>query len=132
MNHKFSPKKPTKNYVNYQLTTTPKKDAGGSRSIRGRQLWYEGHMSRACPYPRKSRQDEKAHGRKEGTWSALTSSKAEWAAELREQLRKVEIQISLEECCTPGLPVQILDWAPLCLQRPFLSHWTDCEDVHRR
>ena len=103
--HKSSPKKPTTTDANYQLTTTPKKDApstGGLRSIGGRcfNCGIEGHMSRACPYPRKSRQDEEAHGRKEGTMSALTSSKAEAekrAAELREQLREVEMQISLEE-----------------------------------
>ena len=57
-------------------------------------------MSRAYPYPRKLRQDEEAHGGKEGALSALTSSRVEAkkrAAELREPLHEVEMQISLEE-----------------------------------
>ena len=73
----------------------------GTRAIRGRcfNCGMEGHMSRTCPYPKKKRRNE-AHGRREGTMSALTTSRREVQEkieDLRRQLQEAEAQIAVED-----------------------------------
>ena len=57
----------------------------------------EGHMARACPYPRKSRRDDEARGRREPAVSALASGEEDQKQieELRRQLQEAEARAAL-------------------------------------
>ena len=74
----------------------------GARTIRGKcfNCGIEGHLSRACPYLKKKRQEEAARGRREGTMSALTTNKREVQKEiqdLRRQLLAAEALMAVQE-----------------------------------
>ena len=78
-----------------QTTTKPlAPPTQGARTSRGRcfNCGIKVHMSRACPYPKKKWQEE-AHGQREGTMSALTTSRREAEKkieDLRKQLQEAE------------------------------------------
>lgn len=63
----------------------------GARAIRERcfSCGIEGHMSRACPYPKKKRQTE-ARGQREGTMSALTTNKREVQKKIENLRRQLQ------------------------------------------
>ena len=55
-------------------------------------------MSRACSYPRRTKRDEEAHGRKEGTMSALLNEEDDVKKRidtLKEELREAEMKLAV-------------------------------------
>ena len=61
----------------------------------------EGHLARACPYPKQPKSPREAQGRKEKVMSAVTSddsraSKEQRVEELRKQLREAEMAAAVE------------------------------------
>jgi hypothetical protein len=75
--------------------------AKGTRPIKGTcfNCGLEGNMYRACPYPKKKQQEGEARGRKEGTMSALTTSRRQAQKkieDLRKQLQEAEALMALD------------------------------------
>ena len=73
----------------------------GTRSSRGKcfNCGLEGHLARACPYPKKGKRDEEAHGQRGGTtMSALVGDKdslQEQVKELEQRLQDARLQLAV-------------------------------------
>ena len=84
------------------LTSTVKRDpstTSGAKTIRGKcfNCGIEGRMSRACPYPRKTKRNEEACGHKEGVMSVLVNEEdnVKRIATLKEQLHEAELKMAV-------------------------------------
>ena len=76
------------------MTTQTRGVTTGPTSTKGAKLkclncGLEGHIARACPYPRKGRRDEEARGQRRGTMSALVREGDDVEKEIEELKQKL-------------------------------------------
>ena len=103
---------------NSQGQTPPRHDGKPRRCF---NCGLEGHMARACPYPKTSKRETEAKGRKEGTVTTIEeegTGPEDQLADLRRQLREAELTIAVQRSSVLYQLREVrrgLSSGPLCL-----------------
>ena len=98
---------PTSATTNPTAATSQKEDSNRSGKLGSKKCYncgLEGHMARACPYPKSTREQE-AHGKRrmgnvtleDPREESVTVSRKEKITELRKELQKAELAAAIEE-----------------------------------
>jgi hypothetical protein len=79
-------------------TTSPKDESRRPGPKKCFNCGLEGHLIRACPYTKTTRQEQEAHGRPHvGNVTMEITSRKTRIAELRQELQKAEMENAVEE-----------------------------------